>query len=199
MGLSLGGPIRGADDRDTALGRRHRRRMRSADGDRLSKGQHAVMFPHPSSESWRPARKCSRRVRPSSVPRRSSTVRRYRCDVGCFRYAVAGPPRACRPPRARTRRPASHRCRRPRPPWYLGGRRGEDALSGTARMRLDQSVSLANLRLKLIDGRAELTLLHPSQPDGWSTQHALILGAVLLVHGRGVHRSVDAGHRRART
>ena len=39
--------------------------------------------------------------------------------------------------------------------------------SGTARMRLEQSVSLANLRLKLTDGRAELTLYtHHSLTDG---------------------------------
>ena len=34
-----------ADDRDTAMGRRHCRGMRCADGDRLSKGEYAVMFP----------------------------------------------------------------------------------------------------------------------------------------------------------
>ena len=88
-----------------------------------------------------------------STTQRSS---RHRCDVGCFRHAVAGPPRACRPPRARTRwrhqivvddllHPGI---------WVVHG--ADTPSSGTARMRLDQSVSLANLRLKLTDGRAEL-------------------------------------------
>ena len=72
--------------------------------------------------------------------------------------------------------------------------------SGTARMRLDQSVSLANLRLKLTDGRAELTLLHPSQPDGWSTQHGDLSWELFSWYTDAVCTGrVDAGHRPART
>ena len=49
--------------------------------------------------------------------------------------------------------------------WVVEG--ADTPSSGTARMRLDQAVSLANLRLKLVDGRAELTLYtHHSLTDG---------------------------------
>ena len=65
---------------------------------------------------------------------------------------------------------ASNRCRRPRSTLVFGWSRARTRARGHRRMRLDQSVSLANLRLKLVDGGAELTLLHPSQPDGRPTQ-----------------------------
>ena len=43
-GLSLGGPVLAPMVGDAALVRRHRRRMRDTDGDRVSKGQHAWMI-----------------------------------------------------------------------------------------------------------------------------------------------------------
>ena len=43
-GLSLGGPVLAPMVGDAAVVRRHRRRVRDTDGDRVSKGQHAWMI-----------------------------------------------------------------------------------------------------------------------------------------------------------
>ena len=63
-------------------------------------------------------------------------------------------------------------------------------------MRLDQSVALANLRLELVDGRAELTLYtHHSLADA---QHlfSLLERVVLLLHRPGDDRRDRSGDRR---
>jgi phenolphthiocerol/phthiocerol/phthiodiolone dimycocerosyl transferase len=147
------------------VGRRHRRRVRRADGVGLSKGEYAVTFP-------------------------TSVIRKLAHSEEMFAQSqtyFGGTVRLSGPVDIDAMSVAFDTLLQAHPVLAGHLERGPDGLHhivvddllhpgiwvveegdrSSARMRLDQAVSLANLRLTLTDGRAEVTLYtHHSMTDG---------------------------------
>ena len=121
-GLSLGGPIRGADAGNLLMGRRHYRGMRCADGYRLPKREHAVMFPASEIRKLAPSEEMFAQSQTffGSTAQLNGPVDIDAMSVAFDTLLQAHPVLGGHLERGPDGA-ASHRCRRPSPPGHLGG------------------------------------------------------------------------------